>query len=87
MTVATTTDFTISHTVDQAILVDLENEFDGFRSRIASLCIEASSTLTSMFGPLAPADTEVIDIPAIEWEQVKLELVPAHENVEELAAA
>lgn len=85
MTVATTTEFTISHTVDQAILVDLENEFDGFRNRIASMSVEASTTLTSMFGPLAPAAGDVIDIPAIEWEQVTLELVSA--PAEELAAA
>ena len=89
MTVATATAFTISHTIDQDILEDLETTFDGFRSRIALLSVEACGTMTSMFGPLGPIDYDIIDIPAIEWEQFQLVLVPATENstVSELAGA
>ena len=87
MTVATATAFTISHTVDQEILDELETTFDGFRSRIAMMSVEASGTLTSMFSPLGPVDPSVIDIEAIEWEQFELELVPADSNARELAAA
>lgn len=89
MTVETATNFTISHTVDQDILEGLESTFDGFRSRIAVLSVEACGTLTSMFGPLGPTGSEVIDIDAIEWEQFELELVPADEDavVLEFAAA
>lgn len=86
MTVAPASNFTISHTVDQDILDDLENEFNSLRSRIAALTIRASGTLTSMFGPLGPVDGDVIDIKAIEFEQFALELVPS-DAVEELAAA
>ena len=77
MTVANATNFTISHTIDQDVAADLEASFDGFRSRIAMLSVEACGTLTSMFSPLGPVDADVIDIEAIEWEQFELELVPA----------
>ncbi len=88
MTVETATNFTISHTIDQEILDELEGTFDGFRSRIALMSVEACGTLTSMFSPLGPDDTDVIDIEAIEWEQFELELVPADDAaVLALAAA
>ena len=87
MTVATATNFTISHTVDQEILDELETSFDGFRSRIADMSLEASATLTGMFSPLGPVVGDVIDIEAIEWEQFELALVPADTTVLELAAA
>lgn len=76
MTVATATNFTISHTMDHAIVEELEASFEGFRSRIAMLSLEACGTLTSMFTPLGPVDAEVIDIDAIERKQFGLELVP-----------
>lgn len=79
MTVATATNFTISHTIDQGILTDLEATFDGFRSRIALMSVEACGALTSMFTPLGPVDIDgdIIDIEAMEWEQFELELIPA----------
>jgi hypothetical protein len=79
MTVATATSFTISHTIDQDILTELETTFDGFRSRIALMSVEACGALTSMFTPLGPVDMDgdVIDIEAMEWEQFELELIPA----------
>lgn len=86
MTVATATNFTTNRTIDQGILDDLDFEFAGFRGRIADMSIDASVTLTSMFGTLGPVDGEIIDIKAIEFEQFTLELVPAG-AVEELAAA
>ena len=77
MTVETATNFTISHTIDRDILEDLESTFEGYRSRIALLSVEACGTLTSMFSPLGPveADGGVIDITAIECEQFELDLV------------
>ncbi len=80
MTVETATNFTISHTIDQEILGELEATFDGFRSRIALMSVEACGTLTSMFSPLGPVETDVIDIDAIEWEQFELELVTAEDH-------
>jgi hypothetical protein len=82
MTVATATNFTISHTIDQGILTDLEDTFDGFRNRIALMSVEACGTLTSMFSPLGPLgiDGDVIDIEAMEWEQFALDLTPAAAN-------
>jgi hypothetical protein len=89
MTASIATNFTISHTIDRGILDDLETAFDGLRSRIALLSVEACGTLTSMFGPLGPLDCNVIDIPAIEWEQFELALAPTTEapSVIELAGA
>lgn len=88
MTVETAANHTISHTIDQAILTELETTFDGFRSRIAMMSVEACGALTAMFAPLGPIDTDVIDIEAMEWEQFELELVPAEDAaVLELAAA
>ncbi len=88
MTVATPADFTMSHTIDQQILADLETEFTGYRSRIASLSIHASGALVSMFSALGPADGDVIDIEAIERQQLTLEFVPAEsDTVRELAIA
>ena len=80
MTVETATNFTISHTIDRDIVEEIEATFEGFRSRIALLSVEACGTLTSMFTPLGPVDTEVIDIEAIEWEQFELELVAAEDH-------
>ena len=77
MTVVTATNFTISHTIDHAIVDELESAFEGYRSRIAMLSVEACGTLTSMFTPLGPVDVDVIDIEAIEWEQFELDLTPA----------
>ena len=71
-----TSTFTISHTIDQEIVDQLETEFDGYRSRIARMSAHAGDTLVEMFGPLGPAQPDVIDIEAIEFETVELELVP-----------
>lgn len=73
MTVATRTK--APQTVDQAILDELEMEFGGLRSRIASLSVEAAGTLTSVFGHLGPQVE--FDVKVIEWEQFELELVAA----------
>mgnify|MGYP000200194388 CR=1 FL=1 len=60
MTVETATNF-INHSMDREIIEELEAAFDGFRSRIAMLSVEACGTLTSMFTPLGPVDVDVID--------------------------
>ena len=87
MTVEITTNFTMSHTFDQEILSELEATFDGFRSRIATMSVEVFDTLTDIFSPLGP-DVAVIDIDAIEWEQLELQIVAGERSsVLELAAA
>ena len=77
MTVETATNF-INHSTDRGIIEELEAAFDGFRSRIAMLSVEASGTLTSMFTPLGPVDAGVVDtgVDAIEWEQFEIAITP-----------
>ena len=77
MTVETATNF-INHSTDRGIIEELEAAFDGFRSRIAMLSVEASGTLTSMFTPLGPVDAGVVDtgVDAIEWEQFEIAIAP-----------
>jgi hypothetical protein len=77
MTVETATNF-INHSMDREIIEELEAAFDGFRSRIAMLSVEACGTLTSMFTPLGPVDVDVIDtgVEEIEWEQFEMAIAP-----------
>ncbi len=77
MTVETATNF-INHSMDREIIEELEAAFDGFRSRIAMLSVEACGTLTSMFTPLGPVDAGVVDtgVDAIEWEQFEIAIAP-----------
>ena len=77
MTVETATNF-INHSMDREIIEELEAAFDGFRSRIAMLSVEACGTLTSMFTPLGPVGVDVIDtgVEEIEWEQFEMAIAP-----------
>lgn len=83
-----TTAFTISHTIDQEIINDLEVQFDDFRNRIAMLSFEACGTLTGVYSVFTPpelcaavaeiSEETLIDVGAMEREQVKLERHPTH---------
>lgn len=58
--------FTISHTMDHAIIEDLEVEFDDFRTRIARLSMSACDVVSEFYQPLGPVDEEIIDLKIVE---------------------